>query len=296
MLSRPLLTRKNNAFLAIDKPAGITSFAVIRELRKITGIRKIGHTGTLDPFAEGLLICCIGSFTRLADFCAREDKTYTATMKLGEQRDTGDPEGEIIATASIPEFKDKLDSLAKKALQIEELPVPAYSAVKIEGKRAYELARQKEQFNLPKRAVQITEFEFLPLNPEKPEELSYRCRVSKGTYIRALSEWLAEQLNTVAYTTFLRRESIGRITLQNAVTLQELNMDNWVDYGLDYSNVFPFFPCRNLNGEEFAQVMNGKDIALGDENADNYLLLFNSELWAIGKRSNNLIHPEIVLK
>jgi len=296
MLSMPSLTRKNNAFLAIDKPAGITSFSVIRALRKITGIRKIGHTGTLDPFAEGLLICCIGSFTRLAGFCEREDKTYTATMKLGEKRDTGDPEGEIIATASIPEFNAKLDSLAKKALQINELSVPAYSAVKIQGKRAYELARQKEQFNLPKRAVRITEFAFLPLNTEKPDELSYRCRVSKGTYIRALSEWLAEQLNTVAYTTFLKRESIGRITLQNAVKLQELNSDNWNDYGLDYSKVFPLFSCRNLTEDEFAKVMNGTDIALAEENAENYLLLFNSELWAIGKRNQNFIHPEIVLK
>ena len=292
----PLNAITDKAFLAIDKPSGITSFAVIRRLRKITGSKKIGHTGTLDPFATGLLICCLGSYTRLAGLLEEKDKTYLARMILGIKTATGDPEGDIMQTAPIPEFVSKLDVLAKKARQLTELPVPAYSAVKVNGKRAYELARKGEKFNLPKRPVQIKEFEFLPWEPNKSDELSYRCKVSKGTYIRALSEWLAEQLNTIACTTFLRRESIGNITLQDAVSLDDLTNDNWFRYQLSYKKVFPDYTCLKLNADDFAKVMNGMDIAHSNENNEKYILLKEENICAIGQRMNNYIHPLRVLK
>jgi len=296
MLLVPLKSITDKAFLAIDKPPGITSFTVIRYLRKITGIKKIGHTGTLDPFATGLLICCLGSYTRLAGLLEEKDKTYFARMKLGIKTATGDPEGDIIQTAPVPAFVNKLDVLAGKAEQLTELPVPLYSAVKINGKRAYELARKGKKFNLPERPLQIREFEFLPLEPNKSDELSYRCKVSKGTYIRALSEWLAEQLNTIAYTTFLLRESIGNITLQDAVSLDDLSPDNWFRYQLSYKQIFPDYAYLKLKTDDFAKVMNGMDIAVSNGTNDKYLLLKEEKICAVAKRMNNLIHPVIVLK
>ena len=292
----PLKSITDKAFLAIDKPPGITSFTVIRYLRKITGIKKIGHTGTLDPFATGLLICCLGSYTRLAGLLEEKDKTYFARMKLGIKTATGDPEGDIIQTAPVPALFNKLDVLAGQAKQLTELPVPLYSAVKINGKRAYELARKGKKFNLPERPLQIREFEFLPWEPNKSDELSYRCQVSKGTYIRALSEWLAEQLNTIAYTTFLLRESIGNITLQDAVSLDDLSPDNWFRYQLSYKQIFPDYAYLKLKTDDFTKVMNGMDIAVSNGTNDKYLLLKEEKICAVAKRMNNLIHPVIVLK
>ncbi len=285
-----------NAFLAINKPAGITSFEVIRRLRKITGIRKIGHTGTLDPFATGLLICCIGSYTRLSSFLEQEDKTYIATMKLGIKTTTGDPEGEILQTAPVPVFSDKLAALEAKALELTELSVPAYSAVKIQGKRAYELARQGETLNLPQRPVTISEFKFWAEEQNAPDELTYYCRVSKGTYIRTLSEWLAEQIQTLAYTIFLTRESIGKITLKDAVALDDLNRDNWINSQISYQQVFPDWTCLQLSEEEHYKVINGMDIAFSESSSAKILLLNQGELCALGQVINNVIHPFIVLK
>lgn len=285
-----------NAFLAINKPAGITSFEVIRRLRRITGIRKIGHTGTLDPLATGLLICCTGSYTRLSCFLEKEEKTYLATMKLGAKTSTGDTEGEIIQTAPVPIFADKLAALEAKALDLAELSVPAYSAVKIQGKRAYELARQGKILELPMRPVKISEFKFLVEEQNAPDELTYRCKVSKGTYIRALSEWLAEQIQTLAYTISLKRESIGKITLQDAVALEDLKTDNWTNSQISYERVFPDWTCLKLNDEELYKVINGMDIEFSESSSDIILLLNQDELCALGKKSNNVIHPFIVLK
>ncbi|MEN6445947.1 MAG: tRNA pseudouridine(55) synthase TruB [Candidatus Cloacimonas sp.] len=286
----------NNGFIAIDKPEGISSFAVIKHLRKITGLKKIGHSGTLDPFASGLVICCLGQYTRLAAYPEKADKTYLAVMKLGTKTTTGDPEGEIIQTAPIPDWENKLANLEKQALLLTELSVPAYSAVKINGIRAYALARKGISVELPRKQIKIIDFSFLCSEQNPADELCYRCQVSKGTYIRALSEWLAEQLNTLAYTKTLRRERVGKITLQDAVKLDNLTSENWFTYRLDYKQVFPQWAYQNLEVTDFDKVMNGIDIAADSESNENVLLLYEDNICAVGKRINDLIHPFIVLK
>ena len=302
-----------SAFIAIDKPAGISSFGVISRLRKLTGIRKIGHCGTLDPFATGLLVCCIGSYTRLARFVEAEDKSYLATIQLGKRSSTGDPEGCITETAEIPYSIPNPRQIVDNALLLQELPVPAYSAIKVEGKRAYSLARAGIELAMPKRQTRISLFTFI--NREDGSlinslgELSYRCTVSKGTYIRSLSEWLAKQMDTVAYTIQLRRESIGNISINQAVAIGELTNENWQDYLLSTKFVLENLIPRELDESQVKQVLNGGDIELlesldGAPQADmlvserpTYSLYdYTGRLIAIGEEQNMLIHPIIVLK
>lgn len=208
-----------NAFIAINKEAGISSFGVISALRKILKMRKIGHCGTLDPFATGLLICATGQYTRLLRFGEVKDKSYEAEVLLGKQSSTGDPEGEIIAEAPVDIDPSRWLSLTQKVLSLQELPIPQYSAVKIAGKRAYRYAREGQALQMPMREVKILEFELIsePLQ----NRFRYHAKVSKGTYIRALSEYIAQELGTVGMTVSLRRTAIASINVQRALTLTE---------------------------------------------------------------------------
>ncbi len=288
-----------NAFIAIDKPAGITSFEVIRCLRRITGIRKIGHTGTLDPFATGLLICCIGSFTRLASFVEAGDKTYSATVQLGQTSTTGDPEG-IIEAVDLPSTVCDYQEIAGKALELSELPVPIYSAVKISGQRAYKLARNGEEMIIPPRGVRISQFEFSSWPDgsviNHNNQFSYRCRVSKGTYIRSLSQWLAKQLGTEGYTISLRRESIGNITVGQALILEDLTPENWQDNLLKPQDVLVDLSEMDIEEAQYNIVKNGGDICgATPEIQEPIALYYESVIVAVGVLKQGQIHPRIVL-
>jgi len=218
----------NFGFLLIDKPEGITSFQVIAKLRKITAIRKIGHTGTLDPFATGLLPICIGKATRLASYLSSSKKTYIAQIKLGSKTDTGDNTGIVTDQKTVMEFNDvQLQNAIDAMLALEEQTPPAFSAIKVNGKRAYELARKGENVKLQPRPVKIHSFEIM--STELPF-ITYKACVSKGTYIRVLSETFAEELDNLATTTALRRTEIADLHIDNAITLPELNADNWQKY------------------------------------------------------------------
>lgn len=290
-------------FIAIDKPAGISSFDVIRRLRKLTHIRRIGHCGTLDPFATGLLVCCIGSFTRLAQFVEQESKTYSATIKLGEATVTGDTEAEVSSISPVPEPRISTKELETLALCLKELPVPAYSAVKINGNRAYNLARAGIEVSIPLRPVSILSFQVLSNNPESmfdaDYKLSYRCTVSKGTYIRSLSEWLALNLGTIGHTVHLRREAIGDITLEDAVELDALTEDNWQQYILTPQKALCAYPSYYLNDEEEIKVTHGIDLALAEfiGSSDTEVVLYNcrNQPVAVGLIRNGMVHPHIVL-
>jgi len=322
------------AFIAIDKPAGITSFDVIRRLRKITGIRKIGHTGTLDPFATGLLICCIGAYTRLASFVEAEDKRYFATVQLGQKSSTGDPEG-IIEAVDFPQTDYSLvkpamkqpilgwqspdchepigrsahlcltrhynfSEIEQKAVALSELPIPIYSAVKIDGTRAYKLARSGEEVIIPPRRVRISEFKFATWPDgsviNSAMQFHFNCRVSKGTYIRSLSQWLARQMGTEGYTIQLRREAIGSVDISQAVKLEDLSPENWQNSILDPQNVLTQLQSYELTDTEYASVCNGGDFTPEDNVPETMLALYyKSQLVAIGQSSEEQIHPKIVL-
>ena len=212
--------------ILIDKPAGISSFGVVAKVRSRLKAEfghkvKVGHTGTLDPFATGLLILLSGKMTKKSSEFLKLDKVYEATLKLGYTSTTGDPEGEIQeslgATEASPKLSDiklAIDSFIGKINQ----KVPKYSAVKINGQRAYKLARQNKDFETPTREVEIYSIDILNYNYPK---LIIRCHVSSGTYIRTLAEDIGEKLDTGAYLTALRRTSIANYSVNNAKQLED---------------------------------------------------------------------------
>jgi tRNA pseudouridine55 synthase len=218
--------------LYIDKPAGWTSFDVVNYIRRmVAGIEgkkpkniKVGHTGTLDPFATGLLIVLIGkNFTRQAASFSKLDKTYEVTAHLGKISSTGDPEGEIREYSdSIPSLKLIHDQSTLLTGEISQVP-PAFSAIKIQGKRAYSLAREGKAVVLEPRLVTVRDLRVE--NYDYPK-LQLRVEVSSGTYIRSLVESMGELLHTGAYTADLRRIRIGLASIEKAHQIKNLSAEN----------------------------------------------------------------------
>lgn len=209
--------------ILIDKPAGISSFGVVTKvrgyLRNECGHKvKVGHTGTLDPFATGLLILLSGKMTKKSNEFLKLDKEYIADLKLGFKSSTGDPEGEIEKIDDrVPDAKEIDDVLHAFVGEIEQIP-PKYSAIKINGQRAYKLARRGVDFEVPMRKIRIYNIEVLEY---KYPRLVIRCRVSSGTYIRTLAEDIGLKLGVGAYLTALRRTKIGEYSVDKTCTLKD---------------------------------------------------------------------------
>lgn len=209
--------------ILIDKPAGLSSFGVVARVRRQLTSRagrkiKVGHCGTLDPFATGLLILVSGKNTRRAGEFAKLDKVYIATIHLGATSTTGDPEGEITEQSSLVPSGQKIQQTLKKFIgQISQTP-PIYSAIKVDGERAYKLARKGQKPKIPPRQVTIFAIELLEYNYPK---LKIRVHVSSGTYIRSLAEDIGKQLKTGAYTEELRRLKIGQYDVSSSEKLAE---------------------------------------------------------------------------
>ena len=213
--------------ILLDKPAGISSFGCVAKVRGALKAQfghkvKVGHTGTLDPFATGLLILLSGKMTKKSGEFLKLDKEYVATVKLGFTSSTGDPEGEIrscLNTTEIPKLSTIESCLHGFIGKISQTP-PRYSAIKINGERAYKLARKGAEFEMPSREVEIYKIEVLRY--EWPE-LVIKCYVSSGTYIRTLAEDIGEKLGVGAYLTALRRTRIGRFSVEDARELEEFS-------------------------------------------------------------------------
>lgn len=199
----------------LDKPAGISSFKALGPVKQAAGTRRVGHTGTLDPFASGLMVVLLGPLTRLAPLFTGMTKEYRAVVAFGSETDTGDPTGRIVREADLPPADLIRSAMQSLTGSITQDP-PAYSAVHVEGRRAYELAREGTAVRLPSRQVTIERFELLSW---RPPLLDVRVRCSSGTYIRSLAQDLGRACGSAAHTAELRRESVGPFTLDHpAVT------------------------------------------------------------------------------
>jgi len=217
-----------NSILLIDKPTGMTSFGVVARIRRVLSQKagkkvKVGHTGTLDPFATGLMILVTGKECKNAGNYSKLDKTYEATIHLGQTSTTGDPEGEISEVSDKIPTSDEINAvLAKFTGEITQTP-PIYSAIKINGERAYKLARKGEAVEMPQRQINIYS---LDLVDYKYPELKIRTHVSSGTYIRTLAEDIGKELGTGAYCTALRRTTIGEWKIDQAKLLIEMGISD----------------------------------------------------------------------
>ena len=279
--------------ILIDKPPNITSFDVVRKLRKITGIRKIGHSGTLDPFATGLLQLCIGKATRIVSKLSTENKIYVATCKLGIQTNTGDVTGETIKEETPPDItQEGLENIIPEILKITSQIPHKFSAVKVNGKRAYEMARKKKEVVLSPRPIKILDFKIIKF---ENNELTYLAHVSKGTYIRVLSETIAEKLGTIGTTIKLRRIQIGDIPLTNAVELEQLNSTNWKEYLIPLTKVFASLTPAIIDNEQKQLFQNGGGIAISmDDKIEVIVLDKAKDCIGFGSIKEGLLKPKIV--
>ncbi len=221
-------------FLLINKPRGITSHDVISKIRKITDTKKVGHAGTLDPLATGLLVVGIGreSTKKLGKISKGTKKNYLAEIFLGEERDTDDVEGKIISKSEkfpIPDETSIEETLKNFEGEQEQIP-PIYSAIKIKGRKSYELARKGKEISLKKRKVVIYSIELLEY--EFPI-LKIETVVSSGTYIRALARDIGKKLGCGGYLKNLQRTKIGKFDLKGAVDLEKLTKENWKDFVIE---------------------------------------------------------------
>lgn len=214
-----------NLAIIVNKPTGLTSRGVVNKLNKILNTKKIGHTGTLDPLASGVLVCLIGKYTKLVDVITSEEKEYIAEIKLGIETDTGDITGSVIKEEepTLIEF-NFLQKVLESFVGEFEQTIPIYSAVHVNGKRLYEYARNNEVVELPKNIVQIKEIELLNYQSNL---IKFRVKVSKGTYIRSLIQSICEKLNIIGTMNSLVRTKQGKFTLENSYTLEEIENNNY---------------------------------------------------------------------
>lgn len=273
----------------INKPSGISSFDVIRVLRKTLKEKRIGHTGTLDPLATGVLIICVGKATRLAQDIEGYSKVYVAELELGYKTDTYDIEGSITEKSSIEsvtfdEFKNVIDSFVG---QSKQLP-PMYSAIKINGKKLYELARKGIEVERKTRDINIDFIEIIEFDGKKAK---IRCKVSKGTYIRSLIYDIGEKLGTFATMTSLVREKVGDIDITNAFSLSEiqnLHNNNREDFLWSVEKFFDY-PKLILNNERDLKLfLNGNTVRFSATNG-RYRIYNNDTFIGLANVNNNLL-------
>jgi tRNA pseudouridine55 synthase len=210
----------NSAFLVVDKPVGITSHDVVAMVRAVTGVPKVGHTGTLDPFATGVLPVALGGGTRLIQFLDEDLKVYDATIALGAATDTGDPTGQVSYEAPVPELsrervEEVLASFRGPRMQVP----PAHSAVKHKGRPLYAYAREGRPVQVEARPIRIDQIDLLDMGPAM---LRVRIRCGRGTYARVLADEIAQALGTAGHLSALRRDQSGPFQLDRAVTLSQL--------------------------------------------------------------------------
>ena len=209
--------------ILLDKPAGITSFSALNGLKRFLGTGRIGHAGTLDKFATGLLVVLVGKYTKLAELFAGLDKCYRATLVLGQRTDTLDPEGEVIEEKPLPDLRRIEEAADRLRGTIDQTP-PVYSAVHVEGRRAYRMARRGEQPKLESRPVTIYRLE---IESYQAPELDITVECSKGTYVRALARDLGTLAGSCAYVKTLRRIKVGPYNVDEAVAVDEASGLQW---------------------------------------------------------------------
>ena len=281
-------------FLNVYKPRGLTSHDVVARLRRITKIKQIGHTGTLDPFAEGVLPICIGKATRLIEYL-NDDKAYEAIIQLGSSTTTYDLEGEI---SNKSEKKVDINDVKKALLNfigdIEQKP-PIYSAIKINGKKLYDYARSGQDIELPTRQVTIYKLELLEFN-EELQQIKVLIECSKGTYIRSIANDLGETLGTFGHLTKLIRVKAGKFLLEDSIDLDNIDYEKVTNSLIPPLQKLDFKVCEIIE-EECSLVKNGMRLKKeGFVNGELIILTKSNSLISIAEFSNNeLIQKKVFL-
>jgi len=284
--------------LLVDKPVGPTSHDVVARVRKKTGIRRVGHAGTLDPFASGLLILLLGKATRLSEYLLSLEKEYIATARMGVETATHDLDGDVVREdagwtgLTVARIEEALASFSGTILQ----EPPAYSAKKIRGEAAHRRVRRGESVEMKPVEVVVHEIHLLDLSLPR---VDFRVRCSSGTYIRALARDLGVALRVGAHLTGLRRTRIGGLSVEDAVTLDDLEEGGDLrEKLLSPARALSHLPAVTLEAEEVRRIRNGQEISLDTDSLPQgtpIRILLDGELVAMGLARGGQIKPRKVL-
>lgn len=256
--------------LVVDKPIGLTSHDVVQIIRRGTGIRRAGHTGTLDPRASGVLVVLIGPAVRLSEYVSASDKRYQATIQLGSSTDTYDSEGTVTMATPVENISEEQfnEILQSYVGEIQQVP-PPYSAVKVKGKKAYEMARKGKPVDLEPRIINVFNLEILEW---APPEVVIDVYCSSGTYVRSLANDLGDSLGTGAHLIGLRRTKSGQFTLRDAVSLRRLkesfDAGDWYQFLIPAADALGDWPMIELNPDEVELVRHGHRIPAEPDASD----------------------------
>lgn len=274
--------------IVVNKPKGITSFDVIRKLKKILKTKKIGHTGTLDPLATGVMLMCVGKATKLASDLEAKDKVYIADFDIGYATDTYDIEGKKIAENIIEISKENLEQSIKKFIgNIKQVP-PMYSAIKIDGNKLYHLARKGIEVERPERDVTI---EYINLLDFKDNKAKIETKVSKGCYIRSLIYDIGQDLGTYSTMTALQRKQVGDYSLEDSYSLEQIEemvLNNDFKFLKTVEEIFSYDKYSLQTEKEFILYKNGNTVKV-KENLENkkYRIYFQDEFIGLANVENN---------
>lgn len=266
-----------NGIIVVNKLSGITSRDVVNSVCKILGTKKVGHTGTLDPLADGVLVLCVGKATKLVDVITSNDKEYVATVKLGILTDTLDVDGKVLEKRNCYVNKQELIKVLKSFIGKYNQEVPIYSAVKINGKKLYEYARNGEKIVLPKREVNVKAIELLDLNNDS---YSFKVTVSKGTYVRSLIKDINDKLGIIGVMSKLTRTRQGRFKIEESYSINDIEKGNYKL--ITITDVLKCKNCVIIDDNLYNVIKNGGLIS-NSYNKEMVTFLYNGKAVAIYK-------------
>lgn len=282
-----------DGIIVINKEKDYTSHDVVAKLKKKLNISKVGHTGTLDPNATGVLPILIGKGTKFSKYLINHDKTYKAQIELGKKTDTADVEGNVIEEKPVDTeyIKQNLVQVLESFVGKQEQVPPMYSAIKKNGKKLYEYARKGEKIEVEPRKIEIYKIELLKYN-EKNIEFIVSC--SKGTYIRSLCEDIAEKLNTVGYMKNLERLQVGEFNIEKSVLIDDVNTENIEKYLYTLEDILKDTPNLNLNPKKLKLFLNGVQLTV-KEAEGLYKIYVNNKFIGTGTVKKNLLKRDIII-
>lgn len=289
-----------NGIIIVNKHKGCTSHDIVYKVKKMFN-EKVGHTGTLDPMATGVLPLLIGKGTQCSKYLINHDKIYNVTLQLGEKTDTADSEGKVIETKEVKEEtlkKENIEKIFEKFKGKQEQIPPIYSAIKVNGKKLYEYARKGQEVEIKPRKIEIYNIELLNIK-EKHKQIEFQVSCSKGTYIRSLCEDIAQRLETVGYMLELKRIQVGNFNIKEAITIEQLenNIDNkeFIEENfIQFEEIFKNKEKIELDDRKLRLFLNGVQLTIGKEDG-TYKIYNNNKFIGIGIVENKLLKRDIVL-
>lgn len=283
--------------LIINKPKGFTSQDVVSKVKKILNIKKAGHTGTLDPLATGVLPVLLGNYTKLSKYLIEHDKIYRATVKLGEKRDTGDSEGNTIELQEVDTSKlseENVKQVLESFLGKQKQTPPVYSAIKLNGKKLYEYAREGIEVKVEPRDIEIYDIKLLNINNL---EIEFEVKCSKGTYIRSLCEDIAKRLETIGYMSLLNRILVDKFSIEEAIDFETLEKikDNIEDKLITMEEFFSNLEKLKLTERKKELFLNGVMLTYNLNDGVYNIYDFNDNYIGLGIIKNNLLKRDIII-